>query len=101
MPDHLVFVRSDQYSFVRKGIPSLMLGLNPHPGTPEAQAFHDWFSNRYHAQADDLSQPVDLAAADDFDAFLLRLITRVADAPTRPGWHKTSFFARFSQAPLP
>jgi Zn-dependent M28 family amino/carboxypeptidase len=99
-PDHLVFVRSDQYSFVRKGIPSLMPAMSPRPGTAETGIYDAWFSNRYHAQADDLSQPVDLAAAQAFNAFLVKLITRVADAPARPSWHKSSFFAAFAEAPL-
>ena len=101
MPDHLVFVRSDQYSFIRKGVPALMPAMTPRPGTAETEIFQAWLSNRYHAQADDLSQPVDLAGADAFNAFLIKLITRVADAPSRPSWHKTSFFARFADTPLP
>jgi Zn-dependent M28 family amino/carboxypeptidase len=101
LPDHLIFVRSDQYNFVRKGTPSLMLAFAPQPGTAEEAIRNTWFSERYHAQADDLSQPVDLAAAEDYDAFLLQLITRVADSAAAPAWHKDSFFARFGQHPLP
>ena len=99
-PDHLIFVRSDQYNFVRKGIPALMPAISPRPGA-ETRIHTAWFSNRYHAQADDLGQPVDLAAADAFNAFLVKLITRVADAPDRPQWHSASFFARFGANPLP
>jgi Zn-dependent M28 family amino/carboxypeptidase len=101
MPDHLVFVRSDQYSFVRKGIPSLMPEMSPRPGTAETETQQAWFSNRYHAQADDLNQPVDLGGADAFNAFLVKLITRVADAPSRPTWHESSFFATLGKTPLP
>jgi Zn-dependent M28 family amino/carboxypeptidase len=101
MPDHLVFVRSDQYSFIRKGVPSLMPSMSPRPGTAETEIRDSWLSNRYHAQADDLNQPVDLAGADAFNAYLIKLITRVADASNRPSWHKTSFFARFGDNPLP
>jgi Zn-dependent M28 family amino/carboxypeptidase len=100
-PDHLIFVRSDQYNFVRKGTPSLMLAFAPQPGTAEEAIQKTWFSERYHAQADDLSQPVDLAAAEAYDDFLLQLITRVADSAAAPSWHKDSFFARFGQHPLP
>jgi hypothetical protein len=100
-PDHLVFVRSDQYSFIRKGVPSLMPAMSPRPGTAETEMYESWYSNRYHAQADDLNQPVDLAGAQAFNTFLLKLITRVADAPSRPAWHKTSFFARLAETPLP
>lgn len=100
-PDHLVFVRSDQYNFVRRGIPAVMLMIAPHPGTPEQETYRHWFQERYHAQADDLSQPVDLAAAESYNGVLYRLAMRVADASGVPHWHADSFFARFGAAPLP
>jgi Zn-dependent M28 family amino/carboxypeptidase len=101
MPDHLVFVRSDQYSFVRKGVPSLMLLISPSPGTAEEQTYRQWFTQRYHAQADDLQQPVDLAAADAFDQLVYRLSLRIADAPQAPHWNEKSFFAPLAARPLP
>jgi Zn-dependent M28 family amino/carboxypeptidase len=100
-PDHLVFVRSDQYSFVRKGIPAVMLSMAPRPGTADEEVQRQWFRERYHAQADDLGQPVDLGAADAFDRLVYRLALRVADAPSAPAWNGGSFFARFAQTPLP
>ena len=100
-PDHLVFVRSDQYNFVRSGIPAVMLMIAPRPGTPEEESYRHWFEERYHAQADDLSQPVDLAAAESYNGLLYRLALRVADASGVPHWHTNSFFARFGAAPLP
>ncbi|HZO24058.1 MAG TPA: M20/M25/M40 family metallo-hydrolase [Steroidobacteraceae bacterium] len=101
MPDHLIFVRSDQYNFVRKGTPAVMLAMAPSPGTAEQATQQQWFSTRYHAQADDLSQPVDLAAADAYDKMVYTLAMRVADAPKPPSWHSDSFFARFAAHPLP
>jgi hypothetical protein len=101
MPDHLVFVRSDQYNFVRKGTPAVMLLIYGSPGTPEEATFKQWFKTRYHAQADDLSQPVDLAAAEAYDTMVYRLALRVADARSPPAWHADSFFARFAAHPLP
>ena len=100
-PDHVVFVRSDQYSFVRKGTPSIMLAMTPRPGTPEETMYKEWFATRYHAQADDLSQPVDLGAADAYNRFVLHLALRVADAPRAPRWRADSFFAQFARQPLP
>jgi hypothetical protein len=99
-PDHLVFVRSDQYSFIRRGIPSLMLAFAAEPNSAEEAMRRTWFKERYHAQADDLQQPVDLAAADDFDRYLVALIRRVADQPRPPAWRENSFFRRFAAAPL-
>jgi Zn-dependent M28 family amino/carboxypeptidase len=100
-PDEVVFVRSDQYSFIRRGIPAFMPEIAPRPGTAEMQISNDWYAIRYHAQADDLHQPVDLAAAEDYDDFIVALATRIANAPHRPQWHHGSFFARFQQSPLP
>ncbi|HET9388967.1 MAG TPA: M20/M25/M40 family metallo-hydrolase [Steroidobacteraceae bacterium] len=101
LADHLVFVRSDQYNFVRKGTPSVMLLIYPAPGSAGVATFNEWFSTRYHAQADDLSQPVDLTAAETYNTIVYRLAMRVADAPNPPAWRRDSFFARFADHPLP
>jgi Zn-dependent M28 family amino/carboxypeptidase len=100
-PDHLIFVRSDQYNFVRHGIPALMLDFSPEPGTEQEKIYETWLMERYHAQADNLDQPVDLAAADAFDGLLVKLIRNVADANERPTWNADSFFGRFSKSPRP
>jgi Zn-dependent M28 family amino/carboxypeptidase len=99
-PDQVVFVRSDQYSFIRRGIPALMPNIAPRPGTPDVQLSNQWFETRYHAQADDLKQPVNIEAATQYDAFVMALALRVANAPHAPQWHRSSFFARFQHAPL-
>jgi hypothetical protein len=99
-PDHLIFVRSDQYSFIRHGVPALMFEFAPAPDSDEVATQTAWFRDRYHAQADDLLQPVDLRSADDFDAFLVALVSRVADQAKPPSWHDSSFFRRFVQNPL-
>jgi len=94
-PDRNIFVRSDQYSFIKTGVPSVALKVQGLPGSPEEKLEKDWNTFRYHSPQDDLSQPVDLASADAFDAYLLALLTKVADADARPVWHKDSFFKRF------
>jgi hypothetical protein len=52
---------------------------------------------RYHAPSDDLNQPVDKAAAAQFDHILELLAVRVAGADGRPTWKEASFFRRFAQ----
>jgi Zn-dependent M28 family amino/carboxypeptidase len=94
-PDHNRFIRSDQYSFVKKGVPSLAFKFGYIPGTPEEKIFKAWYAERYHAPSDDLSQPVDLPAAAQFNAILENLALRVADADHRPEWKQDSFFRRF------
>jgi Zn-dependent M28 family amino/carboxypeptidase len=94
-PDRNIFVRSDQYSFIKTGVPSIALKFQGLPGSPEEQTEKDWNTFRYHSPQDDLTQPVDLAAADAFDAYLLSLVQQVADADARPMWAHASFFRRF------
>jgi Zn-dependent M28 family amino/carboxypeptidase len=95
-PDHNRFIRSDQYSFIRKGVPSLAFKFGWLPGTPEEKIFNDWYKVRYHGPADDLNQPVDLAGAAQFNAILEKLALRVADEAQRPAWKSASFFRRFA-----
>jgi Zn-dependent M28 family amino/carboxypeptidase len=94
-PEHNRFIRSDQYSFIKMGIPSLAFKFGYIPGTPEEKIFKAWYTDRYHGPADDVNQPVDAAAAAQFNAILEKLVLRVADADQRPEWKQDSFFRRF------
>ena len=96
-PEHNRFIRSDQYSFIKKGVPALAFKFGWVKGTPEEKIFNAWYAERYHAPSDDLSQPVDLAAAAQFNAILEKLALRVADANGRPEWKPDSFFRRFKK----
>jgi Zn-dependent M28 family amino/carboxypeptidase len=92
-----VFVRSDQYSFIRQGIPALALDIAP--TTPEEkQIYQDWLTYRYHAPSDDLDQPVDLAAAGKYEDIIRKLTIKVANDAERPQWKADSFFRRYAQA---
>jgi Zn-dependent M28 family amino/carboxypeptidase len=94
-PEHNRFIRSDQYSFIKKGIPSLAFKFGYVPGTPEEKIFKTWYTERYHGPADDINQPVDAAAAAQFNAILENLLVHVANTPQRPEWKPDSFFRRF------
>lgn len=92
-----VFVRSDQYSFIRHGIPALAMDIAP--TTPEQeQMYRDWLTSRYHAPSDDLDQPVDLASAGKYEEIIRQLMIRVANDPARPQWKADSFFRRYAEA---
>jgi hypothetical protein len=95
-PQRNVFIRSDQYSFIRQGIPALMFKVGFAKGTAEEQTFKTWLKDRYHAPSDDLKQPVNKATAEAFDRFMARLLERVANRDERPRWKDTSFFKRFA-----
>ena len=95
-PEHNRFIRSDQYSFIKRGVPALAFKFGWVPGSPEEKIFKAWYAERYHGPADDLSQPVDLAAAAQFNAILQQLALRVANTDQRPSWKTNSFFRRFA-----
>ncbi len=96
-PERNTFIRSDQYSFILKGIPALFLSFGYNPGTPEEEITNQWFEKRYHAPSDDLNQPVDKEAAATFNHLMTTLTRNIADAPNRPAWNQDSFFRRFAK----
>jgi Zn-dependent M28 family amino/carboxypeptidase len=90
-----IFIRSDQYSFIRQGIPSIAMKVGFTSGSPDAEMAKKWLTERYHAPSDDLNQPVDLIAAGKFEDIVQGLTVRVANDPHRPEWKGDSFFRRF------
>lgn len=93
-PDRNLFVRSDQYSFVRTGVPALSLKFAT--STDDQREIQRlWLRDRYHAPSDDLAQPIEPKYAVAFNRYLERLILAVANAPERPAWNADSFFKRF------
>jgi hypothetical protein len=84
-PEEVVFVRSDQFSFVREGVPAVF---------PVDGADHTaWMRSIYHSPQDDMDQPgLDAGAVADFARFNLRLIADVANDPARPRWNDGDFF---------
>lgn len=91
------FIRSDQYSFIRQGIPAVALKVGYEKGSAEARAAQAWLKQRYHAPSDDLQQPLDLGAAGAFESFVGQFTVLAANAKERPKWKSTSFFRRFEK----
>jgi Zn-dependent M28 family amino/carboxypeptidase len=96
-PEQNRFIRSDQYSFIRAGIPALAFKFGYEFGSPEETIRRTWVRDVYHKPNDDLKQPVDVEAAAKFNRVILGLLQRVANDPARPHWNDTSFFKRFSK----
>ena len=95
-PQRNRFTRSDQYSFIRRGVPSIALKVGYEPDSEESKVAAVWTRDRYHAPSDDLQQPLDLKAAADFTALLGQIAMDVANDPSRPQWKDASFFRRFA-----
>jgi Zn-dependent M28 family amino/carboxypeptidase len=97
MPEQNLFVRSDQYSFVKQGIPAvyLMPGLNARAADVNGQQlFGEFLAQHYHKPSDDLSRPMDPGALERFARANLRLVQRIADAAQAPAWKPDNFFGR-------
>ena len=95
-PQRNRFVRSDQYSFIREGIPALAMKVGYEEHSPEAEIARKWTAERYHGVGDDLSQPIDISAGDKYVDIVRALVVRIANRTDRPRWTDTSFFRRFA-----
>jgi Zn-dependent M28 family amino/carboxypeptidase len=59
-PEKVFFIRGDQYSFVRQGVPSLFLiaGFkSDDPNVNPANIMEEWETQIYHQPQDDMQQP--------------------------------------------
>ena len=95
-PQEVFFVRSDQYSFVRRGVPSLFpfMGLRSDSGVDAAARFKEWLATRYHTPQDDVDQPMDLESGARNAQFELLVGLEIANAAERPAWKDGDFFER-------
>lgn len=94
-PDEVIFVRSDQYPFVRRGIPALYLDNGDQARDPKLDAgalFDEFLRSRYHQPNDDLQQPIDYGTLAGLARVNVRVVTEVANARTRPQWLPGDFF---------
>jgi Zn-dependent M28 family amino/carboxypeptidase len=94
-PDQLNFVRADQYSFVRQGVPSVYISEGEEARDPkiDAKKFGEqWVANRYHAPSDDMNQPMDLDASVEFMQIDFLVGYDIAQDPKRPTWKPGDFF---------
>lgn len=92
VPEEVVFIRSDQFPFVRKGIPAVF----PDGGGGTSASHEDdmrWLKERYHMPGDDLSQKLDYEAGAKFARFALLLTHDIANVQAPPRWNQGDFFA--------
>lgn len=90
VPDENLFVRSDHYSFVKEGVPSVYLGTGFANGGDKATA--DFDKNHYHMASDDMAAKIDWAAAAKFARLNYLIASQLANAPQAPRWYANNFF---------
>jgi Zn-dependent M28 family amino/carboxypeptidase len=94
-PEEVFFIRSDQYSFVRQGIPALYLKpghKSSDPNVDGAAVMGEWLRTRYHTPRDDSSQPLDFEAAAKYTRLKFLIGFDVAQQDERPKWKPGDFF---------
>lgn len=106
-PEEVFFVRSDQYSFIRQGVPALAIepGLQSEVGMDVKKMVTEWMRRIYHTPKDDLSQNIDFEAGARLTQFYFLIGLEVANADQRPGWNPGDFFGekfgKTRQSPAP
>ena len=101
VPEEVLFIRSDQYSFVKQGVPSVFLV----PGFTSTDSeidggvlFKQHLQTHYHQPSDDLSRPIDWDSALRFARANVRIGHAVAEKDERPTWNEGDLFgARFGK----
>jgi Zn-dependent M28 family amino/carboxypeptidase len=97
-PEQVFFIRSDQYNFVKRGIPAIF----PGPGWQDAagdvrerKAYEEWWTkNRYHQPSDEWDPKTNYEnmAKETRADFLMALA--VALDPDRPQWNPGDVFGK-------
>ena len=97
-PEEAYFVRSDNFNFVKKGIPAAqtfngVAGLDPQ----QLAAYRDFWRKRYHQPQDNFEPDRDWEPLAQLTRFNFLLGVSVAQAPSRPTWNAGSWFRRFPE----
>lgn len=94
-PEQALFTRSDHYSFVKQGIPSVFLvpGLqSADPDVDAAKVFGQFLGTHYHKPSDDFNQPFNWKAATKFTEVNYQIGNTLANQEQTPRWNDGDFF---------
>jgi Zn-dependent M28 family amino/carboxypeptidase len=100
-PEEVVFVRSDQYAFIRAGVPAvyLMGGMVSADGERDPKlAFQNFLRKHYHRPSDEATLPIAWGDALRMAKLNADIAQRIGNAPQRPRWNPGNFFGtRFAR----
>jgi Zn-dependent M28 family amino/carboxypeptidase len=97
MPEQALFTRSDHYSFVKAGIPSVFLMTGFKSKDPEidgGKMFGDFLKNHYHQHSDQIDLPIRWDAAASFAEVNMMIGVEIANGENRPVWNEGDFFGK-------
>lgn len=90
MPEQGLFVRSDHYEFVKRGVPAIFLATGFANGG-EAH-WRAYLGGPYHQVNDDLRQAIHWEAGARYARLNYLIARALADADARPLWYRGDFF---------
>jgi Zn-dependent M28 family amino/carboxypeptidase len=97
MPAETIFVRSDHYTFVKRGVPALLLATGFANGGK--QAWEHYLATDYHQPSDDMKLPINWAAGAKYARVNYLIAREISDAAERPRWYAGDYFgATFAPA---
>jgi hypothetical protein len=94
-PEQVFFIRSDQYSFVRQGVPVVDISNGMQSSDAKIhprETLLKWIDTVYHSPKDDMNQPFDFEAAAAYSRYSYLLGFLVAQEAERPEWKPGDFF---------
>jgi hypothetical protein len=90
MPEETIFVRSDHYRFVTRGVPAILLMTGyANGGEPK---WKDFLAKTYHKPNDDLTQKILWDQGARYAELNYRISRTLADADQRPMWYEGDYF---------
>ena len=95
LPEEVRFIRSDQYSFVKQGIPAITFKAGSKsldPAFDGDKLTRDWLKNVYHTVHDNPDQQLDYPSGARWADLNFSLGLAVANAPDVPHWKANDFF---------
>jgi Zn-dependent M28 family amino/carboxypeptidase len=95
IPEQVLFIRSDHFSFVRQGVPSLFIKSGFKTGDPakDGSAINAAYRRDvYHKPNDDMSQAFDFEAGAAHARINFLTGWQVAQETVRPAWNPGDFF---------
>jgi Peptidase family M28 len=96
-PEEVRFVRSDQYSFIKAGIPAITLGSgfqSLDPNVKGAEATRAWLRTIYHSPQDESTQKMNWESGVKIVQANFMIGYEVANARRRPSWNAGDFFGK-------
>ena len=100
LPAEVVFVRSDQFSFIKQGVPAVFPVSGNDGSAAGADEVAHWRVEHYHSPSDDMNQPFDWPSGAKFTSMAFWTAWMAADAREAPRWNPGDFFGgRFGARP--